>query len=255
MQSNTSKEDKQVDDALDSLIKQIQQIRTSINALMVKLETEYTTLTWLNVLDNFALISSDINSLTRLIKSAKMPLLKNYAIVPLLLSPDVDQELQNLTEGRVPMFTHEVAPNYLRTKPFPEVEDKLSNLQTKAGNTSQDVMNKQITTLNKLLNNVHEAVKTRKESAENDFGQKSLMQPTSSPNDTAILVSAIMCGKGLKSHSQASSGMSSGVHQPLQDQRIMPPTPQAMVGAETNKASSTVRTTIKAAASSHPYNR
>lgn len=48
----------------------------------------------LNVLDNFALISSDINSLTRMIKNAKIPLLKNYAIVPLLLSPDVDQELQ-----------------------------------------------------------------------------------------------------------------------------------------------------------------
>ena len=33
--------------------------------------------------------------------------------------------LQALTEGRLPGINHEIVPDYLRTKPQPEVEDKV----------------------------------------------------------------------------------------------------------------------------------
>lgn len=254
MQPSTSKEDKQVDDALDTLISKSGQIKASISALVMKLEQEYMTLDWRNVLDNFALISGDINSFTRSLKNPKIPPLKNYAIIPLMLSPDVDPDLQNATEGRVPMFTHEIAPQYLRTKPCPEAEEKLNQLQAKAGNMSQETMNKQITILNKLLNSVHENVKSHRETLENDLVQKGSIQQQSSQADTNLLISAITFGKGLKSNQ--APNMSNSGHPSISDQRMaMPQTPQAMGGLDASKAPSTVRTTIKAAANIHPYAR
>ena len=46
---------------------------------------------------------------------------------------------QKLTEGRVVMFNHEVVPDYLRTKPEPEVEEKSQQLTTKANQITQDL--------------------------------------------------------------------------------------------------------------------
>ena len=46
---------------------------------------------------------------------------------------------QKLTEGRVVMFNHEVVPDYLRTKPEPEVEEKTQQLTTKASQITQDL--------------------------------------------------------------------------------------------------------------------
>ena len=46
------------------------------------------------VLDNFALISSQINSLSRLLKSDKCPALRNYAVVPLAFSTEKDSNLE-----------------------------------------------------------------------------------------------------------------------------------------------------------------
>lgn len=45
---------------------------------------------------------------------------------------------QKLTEGRLLFFNHEVAPNYLRTKLEPEVEEKTQQLVAKAQQTTQE---------------------------------------------------------------------------------------------------------------------
>lgn len=47
---------------------------------------------------------------------------------------------QKVTEGRVVVFNHEVAPNYLRTKAEPDVEEKTQQLTTKAQMVSQDLV-------------------------------------------------------------------------------------------------------------------
>jgi len=46
------------------------------------------------VLDNFALLSGHISTLNRLLSSDKMPAFKNYAVIPLALSPERDAELE-----------------------------------------------------------------------------------------------------------------------------------------------------------------
>ena len=46
------------------------------------------------MLDNFALLSGHISTLNRLLSSDKMPAFKNYAVIPLALSPERDAELE-----------------------------------------------------------------------------------------------------------------------------------------------------------------
>lgn len=45
------------------------------------------------MLDNFALLSGQLNTLNKVLKNEKTPLLKNQVIIPLLLSPDRDEEI------------------------------------------------------------------------------------------------------------------------------------------------------------------
>lgn len=46
---------------------------------------------------------------------------------------------QKLTEQRVPVFSHEIVPDYLRTKPDPEVEEQEKQLSAEAGRIGPDV--------------------------------------------------------------------------------------------------------------------
>lgn len=68
----------------------------------------------------------------------KTPPLRNLTVLPLMLSPERDEDLLRLTENRVPAFTHDLVPDYLRTKPEPEVEQKMIQLEMKAGNLTYE---------------------------------------------------------------------------------------------------------------------
>lgn len=45
-------------------------------------------------------------------------------------------EFQKLTEGRVVSCNHDLVPDYLRTKPEPEVEEKINLIANKAANVN-----------------------------------------------------------------------------------------------------------------------
>lgn len=68
----------------------------------------------------------------------KTPPLRNLTVLPLMLSPERDEELLRITENRVPAFTHDLVPDYLRTKPDPDVEQKMIHLELKAGNLTYE---------------------------------------------------------------------------------------------------------------------
>lgn len=47
--------------------------------------------------------------------------------------------IQKLTEQRVPVFSHEIVPDHLRTKPDPEVEEQEKQLSTEAARIGPEV--------------------------------------------------------------------------------------------------------------------
>lgn len=53
------------------------------------------------------------------------PPLRNLTVLPLLLSPERDEALWQLTEGRISVFSHDMVPDYLRTKPEPTAEQRM----------------------------------------------------------------------------------------------------------------------------------
>ena len=57
---------------------------------------------------------------------------------------------QKVTEGRVMAFNHEVVPDYLRTKPDPEVDDKMMQFQTRANQTTPEML--QVSRHNNIIN-------------------------------------------------------------------------------------------------------
>ncbi|KAK3091458.1 hypothetical protein FSP39_019967 [Pinctada imbricata] len=228
------------------MIQRVQEIKNSIGAFLFKLENEYHTIQWPNVLDNFALLSGQLNTLGKLLKSEKVPAFQNCVLLPLLLSQDRDAELEKLTEGRVFAFNHAVVPDYLRTKPEPEVEERIQAVCNKATGMNAEMAQKQINAMNKLTSNILDIINSHRESMDSDASQKTSMSQTFSQTDTSNLIAATLTGKGLKTNRRPDIGQQPGTmpNQPQVQQKT-----QAAMG----KAPSSIKTNIKS--SSHPYQR
>lgn len=69
----------------------------------------------------------------------KCPALRNLVVLPIQLSQERDTELLRITEQRVPQFSHDLAPDYLRTKLEPDVEQRMLQLEIKAGNMTYEM--------------------------------------------------------------------------------------------------------------------
>ncbi|XP_075037805.1 mediator of RNA polymerase II transcription subunit 8 [Mixophyes fleayi] len=266
------REEKQLETSLETLIVQISDIKNSLAGFIYKLENEYERLTWPSVLDNFALLSGQLNTLNKVLKNEKTPLLKNQVIIPLLLTPDRDEEIMRLTEGRVPVFSHEVVPDHLRTKPDPEVEEQEKQLSTEAARITPEAAQKQVQSMNKMCSNLLE--KLIKEDRDSDVASLRQNKQTYNPADTNALVAAVAFGKGLSNRRppgpggpmgpgqagaggmlQGATGMQQG---PMslpqnQQQQHMPGAQMAQAG-QPGKMPSNIKTNIKSA-SMHPYQR
>uniref|UniRef100_A0A8C5PY11 Mediator of RNA polymerase II transcription subunit 8 n=1 Tax=Leptobrachium leishanense TaxID=445787 RepID=A0A8C5PY11_9ANUR len=261
------REEKQLEACLDALIVQVSNIKNSLVNFIYKLENEYERLTWPSVLDNFALISGQLNTLNKVLKNDKTPLLKNQVIIPLLLSPDRDEAIMRLTEGRVPVFSHEVVPDHLRTKPDPDVEEIEKQLSAEAARLTPEAAQKQVQCLNKMCSNLLE--KIIKEERESEISSLRQNKQTYNPADTNALVAAVAFGKGLSNRrppgplptGQAAGGMLQGsagmAPVPMSLQPNQPPHMAGVSMAQTGqpgKIPSTIKTNIKSA-SMHPYQR
>ncbi|XP_062054316.1 mediator of RNA polymerase II transcription subunit 8-like [Lepus europaeus] len=115
------------------------------------------------------------------------------------------------TAGRVPVFSHEVVPDHLRTKPDPEVEEQEKQLKTRAAHTGADAAQKQIQSLNKMCSNLLE--KISKEEQESESGGLWPNKQTFNPADINALVADVAFGKRLSNWRPSGS---SGPGQPGQ---------------------------------------
>ena len=101
------REQKMLESSMENLLQRLTSLKGSLNSHIAKVETD-PTLNWPKFLDSFAEIGGQMNSLLKNIKSetSKNPPLqyKKYITLPLFLSPDRDEELVKMTEGRVATF-------------------------------------------------------------------------------------------------------------------------------------------------------
>ncbi|RWS20807.1 mediator of RNA polymerase II transcription subunit 8-B-like protein [Leptotrombidium deliense] len=243
------REEKVLDTAIDALISRCQDLKTSIASFILKLEVEGENVKWPSVLDSFALISGQISNLMKVLRNEKTPSLRNRVLLPLTLCPDRDEELAKLTDNRVQAFNHEMVPDYLRTKPEPEVEAKDQQLILRATQITPDAGQKQITSINKIVNNILEIVKSAKEDWESDSLQKASAAQSSNIGDTHTLIAAVSLGKGLKDVVSPKPAIANAAQQP-------PQIPTAQVPRSgPGKAPSAIKTNIKSASSTIPYSR
>ncbi|XP_072246288.1 mediator of RNA polymerase II transcription subunit 8 [Leuresthes tenuis] len=262
------REEKQLEAAVDSLVSRVSLVKNALQSFINKLENEYERLTWPSVLDNFALLSGQLNNINKLLKNEKTPSFRSQVIIPLLLSPDRDEDLAKLTEQRVPVFSHEIVPDYLRTKPDPDVEEQEKQLSAEAARIGPEVAQKQIQVLNKLCSSLLEKLNNPREDRDPDSAGARQNKPSFNSADTSLLVTAVAFGKGLSKcrppgpvapgHSVLSgptlqqvtigsgAGQQAGMGGPVAQQQQGQP----------GKMPSSIKTNIKSASGSmHPYNR
>uniref|UniRef100_A0A3B5LD52 Mediator of RNA polymerase II transcription subunit 8 n=1 Tax=Xiphophorus couchianus TaxID=32473 RepID=A0A3B5LD52_9TELE len=247
--------------SVDSLISLVALTKNALQSFIYKLENEYERLTWPNVLDNFGLLSGQLNTINKMLKNEKTPSFRSQVIIPLVLSQKPDDDLTVLTEQRVPVFSHEIVPDYLRTKPDPEVEEQEKQLSTDAARIGPDVAQVSYM-LSRLLYFSY--------FISNSWSSR-LNKPSFNPGDTNALVAAVAFGKGLSKcrppgpmapgHPGQGPMMSGGPT--LQQVTIGggggqqagmggPGAPQQQ--GQPGKMPSSIKTNIKSA-SMHPYNR
>ncbi|CAL1593148.1 unnamed protein product [Knipowitschia caucasica] len=266
------REEKQLEASVESLVSRVAHVKNALHSFIYKLENEYERLTWPSVLDNFALLSGQLNTINKLLKNEKTPSYRSQVIIPLLLSPDRDDELAKLTEQRVPVFSHEIVPDYLRTKPDPEVEEVEKQLTAEAARIGPEAAQKQIQTLNKLCSGLLEKLNNPRDEREAENAALRQNKPSFNPADTNALVGAVAFGKGLSkcrppgpvapglsgqgpmmsggpTLQQVTIGGGSG-----QQTSMGGPVPQQQ--GQPGKMPSSIKTNIKSASGSmHPYNR
>ncbi|XP_057194349.1 mediator of RNA polymerase II transcription subunit 8 isoform X2 [Triplophysa rosa] len=262
------REEKQLDASVESLVTRVAHLKGSLQSFIYKLENEYDRLTWPSVLDNFALLSGQLNTINKLLRNEKTPSYKSLVIIPLLLSPDRDEELAKLTEQRVPVFSHEIVPDHLRTKPDPEVEEQEKQLSAEAARIGPEAA--QIQTLNKLCSNLLEKLNNPRDDRDSETSALRQNKPSFNLADTNALVAAVGFGKNLSKcrppgsvapghtgQAMTSAGPTmqqvtiagAAGHQPGMSGQVTQQQP-----GQPGKMPSNIKTNIKSA-SMHPYNR
>lgn len=126
------------------------------------------------------------------------PPLRNFTVLPLLLTPEHDESLWKLTEGRIGVFSHDMVPDYLRTKPDPAAEQRMLQHEQKANALNVDAAAKQVAQYAKVVAHVFDMVSKAREEWEVEASARTGVQQTSSLADTQALVAAVGMGKGLK---------------------------------------------------------
>jgi len=262
-QSAAEREQKMLDSSMENLSQRLTDLRGSISQMIAKVEND-PHLNWPSFLNSLALISGQMNSLMKNIKSeatSKNPplLYRRYITLPLFLSPDRDEELVKLTEGRVTTFSHDVVPHLLRTKPDPEIETRYASHENRTNSLGSETISKQLTVMEKITTEKLKLINRERDDMDLKANARSEMEKTSSIEDTMSLVAAVAHGKGLRGIPMQT--MPPGMHPGGPGPSHGPPgmmlnrPPMSQAPTMPGKVQSTIKTNIKAGAQVHPYQR
>ncbi|XP_055615653.1 mediator of RNA polymerase II transcription subunit 8 [Toxorhynchites rutilus septentrionalis] len=246
------REEKQLDMLLEAVLNRLNDIKHSIGTMIHRLENEYETINWPTFLDNFALISGHLTGLTKILSSEIGTPLRNLTVLPLLLTPERDEPLLQLTEGRIPVFSHDLVPDYLRTKPDPGAESRMATHEAKANNLLTETAMKQVAQYTKVISHVWDIVSKAKEEWDSEASRPGIQQ-TSSMADTQALVAAVGLGNGLAIVGPGGVP-NSGIMIPPAIRQASPMSAVSPSGAgPLGKMPSGIKTNIKSANQVHPY--
>lgn len=250
------REQKLLDSTTQNLSERLTEVRKTLGTLINKMETD-PRLNWHSFLDSHALISGQLNSLLKSVKTPERSAmtganLRRYTTLPLHLSADRDDDLMRVTDTRVGAFSHDLVPHYLRTKPEPEVENKYTAYEQRVGGVPGEALLKQMSVLEKVTENALKVIGRERDDIESRERLRNDMDKTTNHDDTMLLVGAVGMGKMLRPPGQQTSNMSglqmsvSGTGRPGGQGN------QSQVGP---KAPSSIKTNIKAGTQVHPYTR
>ncbi|XP_065083888.1 mediator of RNA polymerase II transcription subunit 8 [Ochlerotatus camptorhynchus] len=248
------REEKQMDMLLEAVLNRLNDLKHSIGAMIHRLESEYETINnWPTFLDNFALISSHLTGLSKILSSEIGTPLRNLTVLPLLLTPERDEALLQLTEGRIPVFSHDLVPDYLRTKPDPGAESRMAAHEAKANNLLSDTAAKQVAQYNKVISHVWDIVSKAKEEWDTEASSRPGIQQTSSLADTQALVAAVGLGNGLTLPVGPGGVPNAGIMIPPAIRQASPMSAVSPGAGPLGKMPSGIKTNIKSANQVHPY--
>lgn len=174
------------------------------------------------------------------------------AVLPLHLSPDTDEHLNQITEGRLPIFAAEVVPDYLRTKPDPAAENRMNLHEAKANAITNEAASKQVAQFNKIVSHVFDLISKARDEWDMESMHRNIRTDTFNQNDTQMLVKAVGTGIGLKGNGPPGMLM----QQPGGMPRVPGPVQMSSVspaGMQMGKLPSSIKTNIKSASNMHPY--
>ncbi len=255
--ATAEREQKVLDASMDNLSQRLTDLRGSIVSLINKVEND-PNLNWPSFLNSLALISGQMNSLMKNIKAEatnKQPplLYRRYITLPLFLSPDRDEDLVKMTEGRVTTFSHDVVPLLLRTKLDPDVEKRYEGFENRTSSLGPETINKQLAVMEKIVTDKLKIIGREREDMDLKANARSEMEKTSSQEDTLTLVAAVTHGHKLRGMAMPTMpGMHGG---PPPPGMMMNRPPMSQAPPMPGKVQSTIKTNIKAGAQVHPYQR
>lgn len=176
------------------------------------------------------------------------PPIRNLTVLPLNLSPDVDERLLQTTEGRVPIFAAEIVPDYLRTKPDPSAENRMNLHEAKANAITNETASKQVAQFNKIVSHVFDLISKSRDEWEMESLHRNVRTETCNIGDTQTLVKAISLGIGLKTNGPMIMQQAGSRPGQVPVQMGSPGIPPMQMG----KMPSSIKTNIKSA-QLHPY--
>uniref|UniRef100_A0A915D225 Mediator of RNA polymerase II transcription subunit 8 n=1 Tax=Ditylenchus dipsaci TaxID=166011 RepID=A0A915D225_9BILA len=156
-----------VSQAISHIEGRLRQVKRTMEELLFSLEAQDQV--------SYPDMISKFSSLARQWKSAK-----THLIVPERVSMIPDTKLQNISEGRLISWNHEVIPVYLRTKLNPDVEEDERKIESERSRQTWEHLSKQIAAFNKHI----ESLSTRLSESSRQSNDRQRERPAFSTDET-----------------------------------------------------------------------